>query len=439
MQNFLNNFALHLNMNRESIKRALIDQKEEINRIFKEETIIEREKLGEFIPSLNDKLIKVITGVRRSGKSVFSHLSLRNKNYGYINFDDERIIGVETKDLNILLELLHEIYGDFKFILLDEIQNIHRWELFTNRLLRQGYNIMVTGSNSALLSRELASHLTGRCISFEMYPFSFREYLTYFGIEVSKMPSTREIGNLKHHLSNYISTGGFPEIYKISNRKAYLKELYEMIISRDIVERYNIKFVRDLKEIAFYLISNFSSVVSYNKLRNIFKIKSVHTVKNYVSYIEDAYLIFQIFPFSRKIKYQLMQPKKIYCIDTGMVEFLNPGSIDSLGKNMENMVLVDLLRRYSKENVYFYQTPQQHEVDFVLKKGLIVKQLIQVTYASDRDEIEKREIKSLIKASNELNCKDLLIITWDYEDEIRKDNKIVRYIPLWKWLLQHLD
>jgi len=435
MQNFLNNFALHSNMNRDSVRRALIDQKEEINRIFKEETLIEREKLDEFTPFLNDKLIKVITGVRRSGKSVFSHLSLRNKKYAYINFDDERVMNVKTEDLNMLLELLHEIHGDFKFILLDEIQNIHGWELFTNRLLRQGYNVMITGSNSTLLSRELASHLTGRCISFEMYPFSFREYLSYFGIKIGEMLSTREIGNLKHHLSKYISTGGFPEIYKISNKKAYLKELYEMIISKDVVERYNIKFVRDLKEITFYLISNFSSRISYNKLRNIFNIKSVHTVKNYVSYVEDAYLILQVFPFSRKIKYQLMQPKKIYCIDTGMIESLNPGSVDNLGRIMENIVLLDLLRRYPRENVYFYQTPQQHEVDFVLKEGLTVRQLIQVTYASGRDEIESREIKSLIKASNELKCKDLLLITWDYEDELKIDNKTIRCVPLWKWLL----
>lgn len=379
-------------------------------------------------------MIKVITGVRRCGKSVFSFLSLRDRDYAYINFDDERIVGVEAKDLNTILHLLHETYGNFRFLLLDEIQNIEGWELFANRLLRQEYNVIITGSNSKLLSKELATHLTGRCMSFEIYPFSFREYIKYFKINIGELPTTREIGNLKHNLLNYINLGGFPESYKVSNRKNYLKELYEMIISRDIVERYKVKFVRDLKEIAFYLISNFSSRISYNKIKNISNIKSVHTIKNYLSYMEDAYLIIQLFPFSRKVKYQFMQPKKIYAIDTGVVEALYPGSLKNIGKAMENIVVLDLLRRRKK--IYFYQTPQQNEVDFLVKEGINIEQLIQVTYASGKDEIEKREIKSLVKASDELKCKNLLIITWDYEDEIDREKKKIKCIPLWKWLLE---
>ncbi len=435
IQNFLNNYALHLNMDRRFVKQALIDQRAEIDKILAEENIIERENLDEFTSILNDKLIKVITGVRRCGKSVFSHLSLKTKNYAYTNFDDERLIGIETKDLNILIELLHEIYGEFSFILLDEIQNIPNWELFANRLLRQDYNVIITGSNSSLLSRELASRLTGRCISFKMYPFSFREYLTYFGIKTSNTPTTKEIGNIKHQLSKYISLGGFPESYKVSDRRLYLRELYDMIISRDIVERYNVKFVRDLREIASYLISNFSSTISYNKLRNIFKIKSVHTIKNYISYIEDAYLVIQLFPFSRKIKHQLMQPKKIYCIDTGLIESINPGSVEDIGKIMENIVAIDLLRRENRNDIYFYHTPQQYEVDFLIKKGQNIKELIQVTYAASRNEIDNREIRSLIKASEQLGCKSLKIITWDYEDKLVVDNKEIECIPLWKWLI----
>ena len=422
-------------MERRSLKQILVDQKEETERIFDRERIIERERQDHFKPLLRDKLIKVITGVRRSGKSIFSHLSLRGENYAYVNFDDERIVGIEAKDLNTLLEVLHEIYGDFDFILLDEIQNIAGWELFANRLMRQGYNLVITGSNSSLLSRELATHLTGRCVSFEMYPFSFREYLKYFDIKVRETPTTREIGILNHHLSKYINIGGFPEVYKVSSRTIYLRELYDMIISRDVVGRYKVKFVRDLKEMAFYLISNFSSRISYNKLKNIFRVKSVHTIKNYISYLEDAYMLFQLFPFSWKVKYQLMQVKKVYSIDTGLIEALSPGSSKNLGRIMENVVAVDILRREPRENVFFYLTPRHEEVDFVIGEGMKIKQLIQVTYASGRDEIEKREIKSLIKASNELKCKDLEIITWDYEDELNVDGKIIKCIPLWKWLL----
>ena len=422
-------------MERRSLKQILVDQKEETERIFDRERIIERERQDHFKPLLRDKLIKVITGVRRSGKSIFSHLSLRGENYAYVNFDDERIVGIEAKDLNTLLEVLHEIYGDFDFILLDEIQNIAGWELFANRLMRQGYNLVITGSNSSLLSRELATHLTGRCVSFEMYPFSFREYLKYFDIKVRETPTTREIGILNHHLSKYINIGGFPEVYKVSSRTIYLRELYDMIISRDVVGRYKVKFVRDLKEMAFYLISNFSSRISYNKLKNIFRVKSVHTIKNYISYLEDAYMLFQLFPFSWKVKYQLMQVKKVYSIDTGLIEALSPGSSKNLGRIMENVVAVDILRREPRENVFFYLTPRHEEVDFVIGEGMKIKQLIQVTYASGRDEIEKREIKSLIKASNELKCKNLEIITWDYENEINLDGKTIECIPLWKWLL----
>ena len=422
-------------MERRSLKQILVDQKEETERIFDRERIIERERQDHFKPLLRDKLIKVITGVRRSGKSIFSHLSLRGENYAYVNFDEDRIVGIEAKDLNTLLEVLHEIYGDFDFILLDEIQNIAGWELFANRLMRQGYNLVITGSNSSLLSRELATHLTGRCVSFEMYPFSFREYLKYFDIKVRETPTTREIGILNHHLSKYINIGGFPEVYKVSSRTIYLRELYDMIISRDVVGRYKVKFVRDLKEMAFYLISNFSSRISYNKLKNIFRVKSVHTIKNYISYLEDAYMLFQLFPFSWKVKYQLMQVKKVYSIDTGLIEALSPGSSKNLGRIMENVVAVDILRREPRENVFFYLTPRHEEVDFVIREGMKIKQLIQVTYASGSDEIEKREIKSLIKASNELKCKDLEIITWDYEDELNVDGKIIKCIPLWKWLL----
>jgi len=356
-------------MERRSLKQILVDQKEETERIFDRERIIKRERQDHFKPLLRDKLIKVITGVRRSGKSIFSHLSLRGENYAYVNFDDERIVGIEAKDLNTLLEVLHEIYGDFDFILLDEIQNIAGWELFANRLMRQGYNLVITGSNSSLLSRELATHLTGRCVSFEMYPFSFREYLKYFDIKVRETPTTREIGILNHHLSKYINIGGFPEVYKVSSRTIYLRELYDMIISRDVVGRYKVKFVRDLKEMAFYLISNFSSRISYNKLKNIFRVKSVHTIKNYISYLEDTYMLFQLFPFSWKVKYQLMQVKKVYSIDTGLIEALSPGSSKNLGRIMENVVAVDILRREPRENVFFYLTPRHEEVDFCYQRG----------------------------------------------------------------------
>lgn len=424
-------------MDKTQLKAVLIAQKREIESVFKD-NIIDREILESSRKYIDSNMIKVVTGIRRCGKSVFSLQLLKGRDFAYANFDDERLSGIRAEDLNDVLEVLHEIYGNFKHLFLDELQNLEKWELFVNRCRRQGYNILLTGSNAKMLGKELATHLTGRYVELELYPFSFGEFLKYFGKKYSEedfyLPE--KIGEIKKLLSEYIETGGFPEVLRYGEiRTRYLTDLYNAIIGKDIITRYNIRHSKILKDMAAYLISNFSSYISYNKLKNIFNIKSVHTIENYVSYIEESYLIFQLFPFSFKVKEQFISPKKIYAIDAGMINAVSSKTFDNKSRLIENIVFMELLRTHGKETFY-YKSKQQEEVDFVLKEGLKAKRLIQVCFSFIDENTKKREIKALLKASDELKCRNLLVITWDFEGEEKIEGKRIIYKPLWKWLLE---
>lgn len=427
-------------MEKLDLKQVIIDQKGELKNLIKREKIIEREFLDIYKKYVRSDIIKVITGIRRCGKSIFSQQLLSEQNFAYINFDDERLVALETKDLNNILEIFYEVYGEFKFVLLDEVQNIYGWELFVNRLKRQGFNIIVTGSNAKLLSKELATHLTGRHVALELFPFSFREFLNYHGISIKSLLTTRDIGLIKRKLNEYIKTGGFPETLKRSIiPKTYLQALYSTIISKDIVLRHRIKFIRTLKDIASYLITNHSSLMSFNKIKNIFNLKSIHTALNYVSFLEESYLFFFLKRLSFKQKESLVANRKVYCLDTGLINALSFKSSRDLGKLYENIVATELLRKKAWQNnidIYYWQDIYKYEVDFVIKQGLKIKQLIQVYYSIEDYETKKREIKALLRAGHELKCKNFLVITEDKEDEETIENNKIRFMPLWKWLLE---
>jgi len=421
-------------MEKQTIKQIVLDQREEIKEIFKTK-IIEREIEEKVRDSLKDNLIKVIIGIRRCGKSVLSHQILKEKNYGYINFDDERLIGAKAEDLNDFLEVLKEINPDFNYLLLDEIQNVEGWELFVNRLKRMGHNLIITGSNSKLLSKELSTHLTGRHFAVELYPFSFEEFLKYKNFKYSKndLYITENRALIKSLFGEYLKFGGFPELSKIELKEQYLRDLYDKIITRDIVLRHKIKYFKVIKEISLYLISHFGSRITYHKLKNIFEINSVHTIKNYISYLEEAYLIFQLFSFSFKLKNQLKGARKVYGIDSGLINSVSFQFSSNLGRIMENAVFLQLKRKGYE--FYFYYEPTGSEVDFVIREGLKIKELIQVYYNLDDIEIREREIKSLIKAGKQLNCSNLTVITYDTEKIEKIKGKQINFIPLWKWLL----
>ncbi len=429
------------NMEKHIIKQILLEQKEEIGELFTSR-LIDREIMLRAKEAFNSDLIKIVMGVRRCGKSTLSHQLLKDKFYGYVNFDDERLMGINSNDLNDFLEVLEEINPGVKYLLLDEIQNVEGWELFVNRLKRKGYNVAITGSNSRLLSKELATHLTGRYFNLELSPFSFKEFLIFKDIAISKddFYSTKKRANLKRFLGEYLEIGGMPEIFRLKDKRSYLRELFNKIISQDVIYRYNVKYIKTLKEIGLYAVSNFSSPFTYHKIKNTFEIKSVHTIKNYLNYLEEAYLIFQVNPFSFKLKEQIKQARKMYCIDTGFINSFAPKTTLDYGKLMENVVFIELIRRGKTapaggQEVYFYSQPD-YEVDFLIKEGLSIRQLIQVCFSIQDEDTKKREVKSLLKASDKLKCNNLLLITWDEEGEKLVNSKKIRFIPLWKWLLE---
>lgn len=415
----------------------LKDQRKELEKYLKDKRIITREAQRYFKNIINSKLIKVTTGVRRCGKSVLTYMLLQNKTFAYMNFDDERLLNLDT---NQILSSFHEIYGkSLKAVFLDEIQNLERWELFVNRLKRLGFNVYVTGSNARLLSKELATHLTGRHITIELFPFSFREYLK--AVEFREdIETTEGKASLNRELKNYINNGGFPEIIvEKEDPKLYLRELYRKIIERDVVDRYDISYKKTFREIAMSLLSNPGRSISYNKIKKQFRLGSDHTVKNYISYLEESYLIFLLNRFSYKPVEVEKSEKKVYVIDTGIINNVSLRFSKDLGPIYENMIAIELLRKKSFNpnlEIYYWKDTHHREIDFVLKEGLNVKQLIQVCYNIDDYDTKEREIKALIKASKELRCNNLLIITEDKEEEEKINKKKIKYIPLWKWLLE---
>ena len=423
------------------LQTVIIDQMKDKKRILNAENIIEREFYEQWNNIMATDLIKVIYGVRRCGKSVFSFQLLKEKNSAYINFDDERIVGINADDLDEVIQAFYQVYGDIKYVLLDEIQNIPGWELFVSRIMRQGFNVVITGSSANLLSKELATHLTGRYLPIGIFPFSYREFLAYRKIRFKEKTifSTRTKSILIKNLDDYLGTGGFPEALKYPDYSSnYLSTLYSDIISKDVVGRYNIRYIRTLKDIANYVISNFSNPMTYNKIKNKFELKSVHTVKNYLSYLEDASIIIMVNKYSSRHGDRLVSPKKVYVVDIGMAKAVAFFTSKNSGPLMENIVALELFRKKSLDpaiELFYWRDYQQHEVDFMIKRGQKIERLIQVSYAIDDDDIKKREIRSLLKASKDLNCDALAVITWDYMDEREIAGKDISFIPLWYWLI----
>lgn len=412
-------------------------QREEIKEIYSQKLVDREIKVD-----VEKKIIKVVSGVRRSGKSTLCLLSLKNKSFGYVNFDEKSL--AETEDPEEILKAIKQIHGDVKILFLDEVQNLKYWELWVNSLYRRGYNLIVTGSNAKLLSKELSTYLTGRYISFELFPFSFREVLKFIELDLNNIELLKEKqGEIQNILVEYMKKGGFPEIWVKNLGKKYLETLFDSIVYKDIVKRWNVKYSVKIEDLGRYLFSIFSSKYSISKLKNILEFRSKTTVENYLNYLEEAYLIFSLHRFSFKEKEIIKSPRKVYGIDTGLINAVASVFSENIGKFMENTVFLELARRYKvNRELFYFQSKEGYEVDFLIKQGLNINQLIQVTYANSFDEIDHREIRALLKAK-ELFKKykpRLTIITWDYEDEREISwfgkKGLIEFIPMWKWLLK---
>lgn len=414
------------------MKDIVLGHKAERDELFKAE-YVQREGLQNARKSMGNNLIKVIVGPRRAGKSVFAMQMLEGQDFAYLNFDDERLLGIS--DYDDILKAIRQVYGETKTILFDEIQNLDKWEIFLNRLHRKGFNLVITGSNSRLLSKELATHLTGRYIQFQMLPFSFSEFLKArnFAVDKSIVMKERQ-GMILNLLGEYLEKGGYPEVLvKNVDPKSYITTLFESILFKDIVKRYNVRYSKKLHDLGLYLITNHSGEFSYTRLKNALGFRSVHTVENYTDYLNEAFLIFNTERYSHKFKEQVRSPKKVYACDTGMINAVKFKTAPDAGRLIENLAAIELLRR-GKE-FYYYKTKDGKEVDFAVKEGLKIGQLIQICYDVVQYMTKKREINAIVKAAHEAKCNNLLVLTWDYEEKEKSGDKQITYMPLWKWLV----
>lgn len=416
------------------LKNTVLQQKNERDQMLSRTYII-REKLSVFKDSLSSGLVKVITGPRRAGKSVFAFLFLKGQEFAYLNFDDESLL--KENDYDKFLAALLEVYPGCKIILFDEIQNLTNWELFVNKLHRRGYNLVITGSNARLLSSELSSALTGRYAGVEILPFSFGEFIACRGAKLDSS-ATEGKAALLALLDEYLRQGGFPEVAAGKlDAKSYLGTLFDAILLKDVVRRFRVRFTRQIYDLAQYLVANFASEFSYSSLRKSLGLRSTATVEKYVRYLEESYLVFVLSRFSFKLKEQLKAPKKAYFVDNGFVAARAFQFSQNTGRFMENAVFVELLRRgYTlNENLFYYKTRNKKEVDFCLREGLKVSGLIQVCFDASSPQAYSREVKALVEAGEEVQCASLTLLTWDIESKEAVKGAVVNFVPLWKWLL----
>lgn len=372
---------------------------------------------------LQNPLIKLITGPRRVGKSVFALLMLQGKNFAYLNFDDNQLL--EKWDEDLAMSALDDVYPDYDFMLLDEIQNLPEWNLWVSKLYRRGKNLIITGSNANMLSSEMATVLTGRYLQIEMLPFSLDETMRWKNISPDREEQAAQAIVLA---DDYMRNGGYPEtIPARSITKSYLSTLFDSILLKDVAQRHKVRNTSDLYNLATYLLSNFCNPISANELAGELGMSSVATTKKFCDYLNEPYLFFYLPRFNNKLKLMNKAPKKVYVVDNGFVQSTAFNLSENLGRLLENQVFVELLRRgyIPGQTLFYYRTRNDKEIDFVTRKGAKVEQLIQVCYDMTSEKTRKRELGALVEAAEELHCDNLLVITNSKKEHIEwKDTSI---------------
>ena len=367
---------------------------------------------------LQNPLIKLITGPRRVGKSVFALLMLQGKNFAYLNFDDNQLL--EKWDENLAMSALDDVYPDYDFMLLDEIQNLPDWDLWVSKLYRRGKNLIITGSNAKMLSSEMATVLTGRYLQIEMLPFSLEETMRWKNISPDREEQAAQAIVLA---DDYMRNGGYPEtIHARSITKSYLSTLFDSILLKDVAQRHNVRNTSDLYNLATYLLSNFCNPISANELAGELGMSSVATTKKFCDYLNEPYLFFYLPRFNNKLKLMNKAPKKVYVVDNGFVQSTAFNLSENLGRLLENQVFVELLRRgyIPGQTLFYYRTRNDKEIDFVTRKGAKVEQLIQVCYDMTSEKTRKRELDALVEAAEELHCDNLLVITNNQQEVMNR-------------------
>ena len=393
--------------------------------------------------------ILVIKGARRSGKSFvmkqlakkFISEGIKRENILIVNFEDPRFTELDTGSL----QEIYETYLEFlrptgkPFIFLDEIQEVKEWEKWVRMLHELGKaQIIVSGSNARLLSKELATLLTGRHLDIVVFPLSFKEYLLFNNVSIKdRLDVISKRIEIKGLLRTYLEFGSFPEVVLSEAKKEILLNYFEDIIHKDLINRFRIRKPEKLKSLAKFYLSNTSSLITFSSIEKFLGV-SADTIEKFSGYLETAYLVFFLKRFSFKIKEQEKSPRKVYAIDMGLANTIGFRFSENVGRLAENLVFLELKRKQvinPEMELYYWKDQHHREVDFVVKDGLRVKELIQVCWELSRSETRNREIRALLKTMEEFKLREALVITEDYEAEEKIKNKQIKFFPLWKWLL----
>ena len=416
-------------MEKHKLKEVLQDQQILFDKI---DNLVEREV------SLNDCMkgneIIIITGIRRCGKSSLLKIISKklNKKFIYINFDDIRFTDFKVENFEDIEEIISEIRGIKTEViyLLDEVQNVLSWERWVNNLYAKNIKVFVTGSNSSLLSSEISTFLTGRNKVIKLYPFSFKEFLLFKKIKID-CQTTDERRIISQAFNEYFEKGGFPLVI-INDDLSLSKQYFEDILNKDIIKRYGIKKVKELKDLILYLFSNVSKTYSYSTLKQISSIKSLSMINNYIEHLKNVFVASTINKFDYSIKKQRVSSSKFYVLDNSFLKTVAFNFSENTGKRLENLVFIELVRR--EVEVYYHL--KKNECDFIIKEGLNITKAIQVCLILDNIVTKKREIDGLCEALKEYNLKEGLILTLDKEEEFMIDGKKIIIKPVWKWLLE---
>ncbi len=404
--------------------------------------------------SLEKNFINDIVGPRRSGKTYLMYLTIKKilkktdkKATIYINFENRKLLPLRESYFNDIIEFIYaeNLIDKYKivYLFLDEVQRIDKWEQYVRSIydeFKDKIIIFVSGSSANLLSKEYSKLLTGRHLTTHVTPLSFNEFLDFNNIKIpSKNITEKEESIIKKKLKEYLKNGGFPDVVLGKEKDEIISQLFTDIVTRDVLSRIDVRKEDIVEEFSYYLASNISNLLSFNKMKNYFTSRgmkiSVPTLTNYFWHLKNAFLFNDSLIYSYTIKDQMQYPRKIYCIDNGIVNVVGFKLSENIGNIYENTVANELIRQGKK--IYYWKNKQQEEVDFVVVHGALVKQLIQVCYNIENSDTKNREIKSLLKAMNSFKINEGLIITKGYDStEIINDKKII-FKSLWKWLIEN--
>ncbi len=414
------------------MKTIILNQRKERDELLSRPYLMRRSS-QDMEALLDSHLIKLITGPRRVGKSTQALLMLRDKRFAYLNFDSQQLL--DSWDANLVMKMLDEVYPDYDYLMLDEVQNLNRWDLWVSELYRNGKNLVITGSNAKMLSSEMATVLTGKYLQVGMLPFSLEEFFDWNKLDIHHL-GPELAADSKLLKDDYMRNGGYPEV--VASRglvSSYLDTLFDSIIWKDVAKRHNVRNITELNNMALYLVSNFCNPTSANELAEALGFASVNTAKKFMDYLHEPYLFYYLSRYNNKLKLMKKAPRKVYVVDNGFVAAKAFTLSENLGRLLENQVFIELMRRGydADKTMFYYRSRNDKEVDFVLRRGAHVERLVQVCYDMSSPRTENRELSSIIECAGELNCRNLTIITNEEERTIEKDGFTISVVPIAKF------